>query len=108
MAALVEQSGRENGVPEALWATIAVTDGETTWAVRYASDGKAPTLYTSRDADDLAEINPSLRGHFGPSTRMVVSEPIGKFPQMWQEVPQSSIVTVHGEDLDIRPFAAAA
>ena len=108
MAAVVEQSGRENGVPEALWATIAVTDGDTTWAVRYASDGKAPTLYYSRDAEDLYAINPALRGRYGATSRIIVSEPIGKFAEMWVEVPQSSLVTVRGADLDIQPFAAAA
>jgi len=108
MAAVIEQSGRENGVPEALWATICVTDGKTTWAVRYASDGKAPTLYHSRDAKDLYEINPALKGRYGATSRVIVSEPIGAFSEMWTEVPQASLVTVRGGDLEITPFVPQA
>ncbi len=108
MAGLVERSARQKGVAEALWMTLGVSDGRMLWAVRYASDRQAPTLYHSRDMQDVYQINPSLEGRLGPSTRVVVSEPVGAFPQVWVEVPQSSLVVVDGEDLAIRPFAPEA
>ncbi len=58
MVGFVERTGREHGVDESVWMTVGVSDGESIWAVRYASDGKAPTLYHSRDVEDLARLNP--------------------------------------------------
>ena len=108
MAGLVERVAGEKGVDEALWMTLGLSDGRKVWAVRYASDRQAPTLYHSRDAEDLLGINPSLEGQIGPSTRVIVSEPVGTFPQMWVEIPQSSLVEVDGNALEVRPFAPEA
>lgn len=105
MAGFIEQTGREHGVPEALWMTVAATDGQSVYAVRYASDGQAPTLYHSRDMDDVYEINPALRQSLGRTTRVIVSEPVGAFSEMWQAVPQNSSVSVTGETIEVRPFA---
>jgi glutamine amidotransferase len=105
MAGRIEESAREKGVAEALWMTLGVSDGHKIWAVRYASDHQAPTLYHSRDMQDVYRINPSLEGRIGPSTRLVVSEPVGRFPEAWVEVPQSSLLVVDGENLEIAPFA---
>lgn len=108
MAGFVEETGRRLGVPESLWMTVAATDGRTIWAVRYASDGAAPTLYHSPDVQDVYRINPVAQGRFGSAARAIVSEPIGAFPKLWKEVPQSSLLTVHGGELDVRPFRPAA
>jgi glutamine amidotransferase len=105
MAGFIEQTGREHDVPESLWMTVAATDGRAVYAVRYASDGKAPTLYHSRDMDDVYRINPALRQSLGRSTRVVVSEPVGAYHDMWDGVPQGTSVAVAGEAIEIRPFA---
>ena len=109
MVGLVERLARAQGVDEAVWMTVAVTDGRTIHAVRYASDGKAPTLYLSPDVEHLAWINPEAAQRVGPGGRAVVSEPIGKFPTLWQAVPENSAIVV-GEDgaVEVRPFAPAA
>jgi glutamine amidotransferase len=108
MAGFIEETGKAHGVPEALWMTVAATDGQSVYAVRYASDSQAPTLYHSRNMEDVYEINPALRQSLGRSTRVVVSEPVGAFSEMWQAVPQNSSVYVSGETIDVRPFAPAA
>jgi predicted glutamine amidotransferase len=108
MAGAVEAAGRKHGVKESLWMTLGMSDGERLWAVRYASDGEAPTLYHSRNADDLVSVNPRIREQLGSAARVVVSEPIGKFAEIWKEVPQGSLVEIHGSSLDIRPFRPAA
>jgi glutamine amidotransferase len=105
MAGFVEQTGRNHGVEESLWMTVAVSDGNSLYAIRYASDGEAPTLYHSRDIDDVYRINPQLRQVVGRSTRVIVSEPVGAFSEMWQAVPQGSSVQVTGETIEVRPFA---
>ncbi len=105
MAGLVERTGREHGVAESLWMTLGVTDGETIWVVRYASDGQAPTLYYSREMSDLVRLNPDIAGLLGEEARAVVSEPVGKFAEIWTAVPQGSCLRIRGKDLEVSSFA---
>ena len=84
--------------------TVAVSDGQRLWAVRYASDGDAPSLYHSGEMEDIYRVNPRLRRILGPSTRVVVSEPVGSHAEMWCAVPQGSSVEVIGENIEVRPF----
>jgi glutamine amidotransferase len=104
MAGFIEQTGRDHGVDEALWMTVAVSDGKNLYAVRYASDGQAPSLYHSRDMDDVYQINPELKETLGRTTRVIVSEPVGVFAEMWKEAPQNSSLHVSGESIQVRPF----
>jgi predicted glutamine amidotransferase len=104
MAGFVEQAGRSKGLPESLWMTLGVSDGTRLYAVRYASDGAAPTLYYSRDLEGVYRVHPDLRGKFGLSTRFVVSEPAGQVEDLWLEVPQSSCIQVEAGEVGIAPF----
>jgi predicted glutamine amidotransferase len=94
MVAFVEDTAQKRGIQKPLWMTIGLSDGIALYAVRYASDGDAPTLYYNRDLEAVCHLNPELRHHYGESARAIVSEPIGLFPEIWQEVPQNSIVQV--------------
>lgn len=105
MAGFVEETGRAHGVEESLWMTLGVSDGDTLYAVRYASDGNAPTLFYSRDIEDVYRSNPELKGKFSPETRLIVSEPSGKARDLWMPVPQGSLLRIRGSELDIRPFS---
>jgi glutamine amidotransferase len=104
MVGLVERTGRTHGVEQSLWMTIGLSDGESIWAVRYASDGDAPTLYHSRDVDDLIGLNPEIATTLGEDARVVVSEPIGRFAEIWAEVPQGSALHARAGRIEIRPF----
>jgi glutamine amidotransferase len=104
MAGFIEMTGKARGVDESLWMTVAVSDGESLWAARYASDGEAPTLYHSREMEDIYAINPDLRQHLSADTRVVVSEPVGRFAEMWELVPQNTSLEVRREKLELRPF----
>ena len=109
MAGLVEESGRKKGIAESLWMTVGVSDGQSIWAVRYASDGDAPTLYHSREMEEVYELSPHLAGRLSPTTRLVVSEPLGAIAEAWHLVPQNSSVRVtKGGDIEIRPFVPIA
>jgi glutamine amidotransferase len=108
MVGFVEQTAKAKGIEESVWMTVAVSDGKSLFGVRYASDGEAPSLHHSRDMDEVFQINPLLRGVLGKSTRIIVSEPVGHFAEMWQMVPQNSSVEVVGEKVVIRPFAPIA
>lgn len=104
MAEFIEHVGRAHGVTESLWMTVGVTDGQTLYGVRYASDGDAPTLFYSPDVEHLYRLNPMIAGRFGAAARAVVSEPIGEFPHLWREVPQSSLLVVRGGEIEVRSF----
>ena len=108
MAATVERVGREHGERESLWMTVGVTDGETLWAVRYASDGNSPTLYYSRAPEDLVHLNPNVAVVAGPHARAVVSEPVGRFAEIWEAVPESTALCIRDGEVDVTPFRPAA
>lgn len=108
MAGFVESVAQTHGVPETLWMTLGFSDGESLYAIRYASDGKAPTLYHSRDADEVYAIAPDLRGRFSPDARIIASEPTGRAKELWQVVPENSFVRVKGGTIEITPFVVAA
>lgn len=104
MVGLVEETGRRHGVDQAMWMTVCVSEGHSLWAVRYASDGKAPTLYHSRHMEDIAHFNPDIAERLGPAARLIVSEPIGSVGEVWATVPPSSAVVAYGSEIEIRPF----
>lgn len=110
MAGCVESVAREHGVAESLWMTLGLSDGKSVWAVRYASDGQAPTLYYSKTVEDLVALG--LAGEaserLGPKARMVVSEPIGKLAGAWDEVPQASALLLRDGAVEVSPFRPKA
>jgi predicted glutamine amidotransferase len=104
---LIEETAARRGIENAVQGTFGVSDGETLWAVRYASDGNARTLFASCDAESIRNLHPEnprfQRLH--PDDRVIVSEPFSDLPGVWQEIPQATAVTVrHGAPLEERPF----
>jgi glutamine amidotransferase len=108
MAGAIEQTARDRGVSASLWMTVAATDGVTLYAVRYASDGRSPTLFHSRDAKDVGRLNPDLEERFGLSARAIVSEPIGSYEQVWVTVPPDTLLRVHAGAIEMAPFRPEA
>ena len=108
MAGFVEATARAKGIDEALWMTLGALDGESLYAVRYASDGKAPTLFHSKAMGEVWKDHPGQGAEFGPTGRFVVSEVGGKYPEHWIEVPQSSCLKVTGPKIEVMPFRPVA
>ena len=104
MTGFVEKVARVHGVETAVWMTLGVSDGETIYSVRYGSDGKAPTLFYSPDADEFSKVNPDFKAVFGDKARAIVSEPPGHFPEIWKEVPQATLLTARDGELEFEPF----
>ena len=103
---LIEETGRRHGVRFPVQMTVATTDGETTWAFRYSSEGRSRSLFRSTDVAVLKEQypdHPLLHG-LGDETRLVVSEPLGGLRGAWHEVPESSCLVVHGGDEELLDF----
>jgi glutamine amidotransferase len=107
---LVEAVGRRLGVPHPFQGTIATTDGETTWAVRYSSEGRSRSLYYTTDVPTLRKLYPErqLLQELSEDTRLIVSEPLGDVAGVWNEVPEATCGIVgRGHDA-MRPFRPRA
>jgi glutamine amidotransferase len=94
MVGFIEKMSRERGVNEPVWMTVGVSDGHRIYAVRYATDKDAPTLFISPDVEHVYSINPAIKGKFGPAARAIVSEPQGDYPHVWKPIPQNSSVII--------------
>src|SRR3984957_4222141 len=104
MAGLVEKVAATQDVAQALWMTLGVSDGQHLYAVRYASDSDAPTLYHTEDAEHLYRLNRCLRTASPQPIRLIVSEPIGNVAEAWQEIPQNTAVSFHDGKAEQRSF----
>lgn len=81
------------GVAPHVRLTVAFSDGHRLFAIRYASDDQAPSLYHRWSGSRMG--------------RAVVSEPLEKDEDDWQEVPQGSFCLFEGEKVQISPFRPA-
>jgi predicted glutamine amidotransferase len=98
---LVEDIGRRKGSRFPFQGTVATTDGERTWALRYSSEGRSRSLFVTADVPTLRELYPeqAILAEVSDDTRLIVSEPIGDLPGAWREVPEASCGVVgRGED----------
>lgn len=104
---LIESVAGRHGIADAVQGSFGVSDGTTLWAVRYATNGKARSLFTSADADSIRHLYPD-NARFQRLTdedRLIVSEPFSDLPGLWKEVPEATAVTVrHRGELEERPF----
>jgi glutamine amidotransferase len=106
---LIEETGRRHEIGFPVQMTVATTDGETTWAFRYSSEGRSRSLFHSTDISTLRRQypdNPQLH-QLADDARLIVSEPLGDLQGAWREVPESSCLVVHGADQELRPFEPA-
>ena len=105
-SALIEETGRRHGVEHPIQMTVATTDGDTTWAFRYSSEGRSRSLFHSTDVSTLRAQypdNPLLHG-VSDDARLVVSEPLGDLRGAWREVPESTCLVVRGGSEELSPF----
>jgi glutamine amidotransferase len=104
---LIEQTGREHDIAFPIQMTVATTDGQTTWAFRYSSEGRSRSLFHSTDVGTLRTQypdHPELH-QVSDDARLVVSEPLGDLHGAWREVPESSCLVVHGGEEQLSDFS---
>jgi glutamine amidotransferase len=103
---LIERVGRSHGIEYPLQMTVATTNGDTTWAFRYSSEGRSRSLFHSTDVATLRAHYPDnvMLEKITDDTVVVVSEPLGDLRGAWQEVPESTGVVVHDGGIDFHPF----
>lgn len=88
-----EALSRAKGCAPHVRLTCAFSDGRTLYAIRYATDDQAPTLYH--------RWSPTREG------RAVVSEPLEQGEEDWVELPQGSFCRFTGDEVEISTFAPA-
>ena len=102
---LVESLAERHGVANAVFASIGVSDGQRLWAVRYATGGRAPTLFHSANVAAAQAVHPDDSG-LREGDCLVVSEPFSDLPGAWVEIqPSTALVVNPGGDVEQRPFA---
>ncbi|KIN72421.1 class II glutamine amidotransferase [Sulfitobacter guttiformis] len=90
---LLEQMSRAYGAEVQMRCTAAFSDGEVLYAVRYASDALAPSLFY--------QWSEAWQGW------SVVSEPFETVSGAWNEVPKGSFCRFEGRECTITPFVPA-
>ena len=107
---LVEDVGHRHDVQYPFQGTIAATNGERLWAFRYSSEGKSRSLYFSTLYDTLKALYPDdpRLEDFDEETRIVVSEPLGDVPGVWNAVPESSWGVVQPGQDELNSFRPSA
>jgi glutamine amidotransferase len=103
---MVEDVGHVHDVKFPFQGTIATTDGERLWAFRYSSEGRSRSLFYSSSYDTLRALYPDdpRLASFDEETRVVVSEPLGDLPGVWNEVPEATYGIVQPGRDEIHPF----
>jgi predicted glutamine amidotransferase len=106
----IEHVGREHGVEHPIQMTVATTDGRSTWAFRYSSEGSSRSLFYSTRVDTLREQHPEVETlrQLSDESRLVVSEPLGDLAGAWNEVPESHYGVVQDGQDELRPFVPQA
>ena len=104
---LAEATLRAHGIEPEIQASMGVSNGESLWAVRYSTEGRSRTLFTTADVEAVQRLYPDnarvSRLHEGD--RLVVSEPLADLPGAWTEIPESTaLITAPGGAHEMRPF----
>jgi len=106
----IEETARRQGRRPLVQGTFGISDGESLWALRYATEGTARTLYASTEVDALRALYPDDKrfARLRDDDRLIVSEPFSDLPGAWQEIPPSSSVRIAAngvfEQQDFRPL----
>jgi len=103
---LVEAQGATHGVQYPFQGTIATSDGERTWAFRYSSEGKSRSLFYTTDVATLKALYPeeAILREISDDARLIVSEPLGDLPGVWNEVPEATYGVIGDGDDELLPF----
>jgi glutamine amidotransferase len=106
MVDFVEEVGHRHGTEHPIQMTIGTTDGKDVWAFRYSSEGNSRTLYYSTDVRTIRKLYPERTRlqELSDESRLIVSEPLGDLPGVWNEVPESSYGVIREGDDEMHPF----
>jgi glutamine amidotransferase len=93
MAGFIEAAAEKHGIENPLQMSLGISDGKDLYAVRYSSARRSRSLFHSTDVEALEDITPEA-DRVSSKTHAIVSEPLTSLADAWQEVPESSFVTI--------------
>jgi predicted glutamine amidotransferase len=102
----VEETGEKHGIEFPIQMTVATTDGRVVWAFRYSTEHDSRSLYFSTRMDELKALYPESEelAQLSDETRVIVSEPLGDLPGVWNEAPESHVGIVQPGEDELRAF----
>lgn len=102
----IEAACARHGIAHPVRMSVAVSDGASSWAFRYSSEGVPPSLYYSTAVATLREQLPdiSIFRTLSDESRLIVSEPLGELAGAWNEVPASTFATLREGENGLHPF----
>jgi predicted glutamine amidotransferase len=105
----VEDVGHDHGIAFPWNGTVAISNGETIWAIRYSSAGATRSLFHSTDIPTLRQLYPGIErlSVFGERAKVIVSEPLNDLPGAFAEVAESTVVILDADGYRHEPFAVA-
>ncbi len=98
----VETLRDRHGVETPAHLTLAVTNGRTIYALRYASHGQPKTLFYSLNLRAIRELDGDYEA-IPPGARILVSEPLDDLSEDWAPVPESSFVIMENGEITTIP-----
>jgi predicted glutamine amidotransferase len=106
MVGFIEETAHRHDVEHPIQMTIATTDGRKIWAFRYSSEGDSRSLYFTTRMDELKALYPDLNelDALSDETRVIVSEPLGDLPGVWNEAPESHVGIVQPGTDELHSF----
>jgi predicted glutamine amidotransferase len=106
MVGFVEKARSDAAIKEPAKMTIAVSDGERIFALRYSSYRDSQTLYHSRNIHALREVGGECE-EMSPDAVIVLSEPLDDISEHWEEIPESALLVVEPGKIEAIPFEPA-
>ena len=99
----IEKAQRDAGVTAPFNMTVAISDGESIWALRHASSGRVPTLYVGSGAKphDSADKVTVATG----TATIILSEPLDDDLSQWTAVAPDHLVLAGDGAVSVTPFA---
>ena len=106
----IEEVCARGGIEDPMRMSVAVSDGSSAWAFRYASEGVPPSLYYSTEVATLRKQLPdiSIFRTLSDQSRLIVSEPLGELAGAWNEVPASTVAMIREGEYELQGFVPAA
>ena len=108
---LIEATSARDGTTGTVQATFGISDGESLWAVRYATNETARTLFGSSSVETVRRLYPdnARLAQMKEGDRLIVSEPFADLPEVWHEIPERTAIVVRpGGEWELRPFKPVA
>ncbi len=103
MIGFVEKTRQQANIDASLYATVAVSDGERLFALRYSSCGQSSTLYHSRHLHALREVSGTYES-LPEGGVVVLSEPLDELKEHWEAIGESTIISVENGRIEAQPL----